>query len=102
PHRHPRALPSPPTRRSSDLLKPAASTAGNTVTLKSVWTESVLEADSRESALNGLRVFLGDPVRLHRDRLWLSRHDAEKTFLPLRSDEHTSALQSRANLVCRL
>lgn len=64
-------------------LKPAASTAGNTVTLRSVWTGIVLEADSRESALNGLRVFLGDPVRLHRGRLWLSRHDAEKTFLPL-------------------
>lgn len=64
-------------------LKPTASATGNKLTLQSAWTEIVLEADSREASINGLRVFLGDPVRLQRGRLWLSRHDGEKTFLPL-------------------
>lgn len=64
-------------------LKPTTAAAGNQLTLKSAWTEIVLEADSRESSINGLRVFLGDPVRLHRGRLLLSRHDVEKSFMPL-------------------
>lgn len=64
-------------------LKPTTDQKGTSLTLKSAWTEIVLEADNREAAINGLRVFLGDPVRLYRGRLWLSRHDADKTFTPL-------------------
>lgn len=64
-------------------LKPADAAPGSRLVLKSTWTEIALEADSRESSVNGLRVFLGDPVRQYRGRLLLSRHDAEKTFLPL-------------------
>jgi len=42
-----------------------------------------LEADSREARLNGVRVFLGDPVRVHKGGLYLSRLDAEKLLAPI-------------------
>ena len=42
-----------------------------------------LEADSRDARLNGVRVFLGDPVRVHKGGLYLSRLDAEKLLAPI-------------------
>ncbi|HEX2099551.1 MAG TPA: N-acetylmuramoyl-L-alanine amidase [Candidatus Synoicihabitans sp.] len=47
------------------------------------WTKIELEADKREISFNGLRVFLGDGVTLHRGGLWISRLDAEKLIAPL-------------------
>ncbi len=55
----------------------------------SAWTKIELEADKREMTLNGIRVFLGDPVVAHRKTLWVSRLDAEKLFGPLlKADEY--------------
>jgi N-acetylmuramoyl-L-alanine amidase len=42
-----------------------------------------LEADTRETTFNGLRLLLGDPTVLHRNGLWISRLDAEKLLGPL-------------------
>lgn len=53
------------------------------VRLGSAWTTIELEADRGEISYNGLRVFLGDGVLLHRGRLWVSRLDAEKLLGPL-------------------
>ncbi|MCF7688104.1 MAG: N-acetylmuramoyl-L-alanine amidase [Cephaloticoccus sp.] len=64
-------------------LKPAMGNAGHKLKLSSVWTTLELEADSRESAINGLRVFLGDPARFYKGALRISRLDAEKLFSPL-------------------
>jgi N-acetylmuramoyl-L-alanine amidase len=47
------------------------------------WSKLELEADKREFTFNGLRLFLGDAVLLHRNTLWLSRLDAEKLIGPL-------------------
>jgi N-acetylmuramoyl-L-alanine amidase len=64
-------------------LDPALTGSGRTLTLKSAWTKIVFDADSRECEVNGLRVFLGDAVRIHRGRIMLSRLDAEKLITPV-------------------
>jgi len=56
---------------------------GRTLTLKSAWHQLELEADTRGIRLNGVRIFLGEPVRLARGRLQLGRIDAEKLLTPL-------------------
>src|SRR5207302_11150964 len=77
PYGAPRPLPSFPTRRSSDLLAQAlASLARQTVT--------------RRVALDGL------------DRGEVGSFRATRRVTVWRSEEHTSELQSRENLVCRL
>ncbi len=57
--------------------------ANRRVRISSVWTTIELESDSRESLLNGMRVFLGEPVILRRSTLHLSRVDAERLFAPV-------------------
>lgn len=64
-------------------LKARRSDDGRKLTLKSNWTTIELEADTRESAINGVRVFLGEAVRDHRGALYVSRIDAEKLITPL-------------------
>jgi len=64
-------------------LKPEPSPDGKKLTLKSPWTEIVLEAGSREIAHNGLRIFLGDGVRHQKGHFLISKLDAEKVFVPL-------------------
>jgi N-acetylmuramoyl-L-alanine amidase len=51
--------------------------------LESRWTRLVLQADSRESRLDSLRLFLGDPTVLHRGTLWLARIDRERFLAPI-------------------
>lgn len=51
--------------------------------LKSETQRLEFEADTRESAINGLRVMLGEPVKLHKKALKLSRIDAEKFIGPM-------------------
>src|SRR5690606_40272606 len=91
-----------PTRRSSDL--------GDLVE-EPLETEGCLvdEPGETESALIHLGAELDDPVRQADeavadgpgDRLRVPEHRVE-VLLELRSEEHTSELQSRENLVCRL
>lgn len=40
-------------------------------------------ADTRECQVDGLRVFLGEAVRLHQRALWVSRIDTERLLLPI-------------------
>lgn len=42
-----------------------------------------LELDSRDSVANGVRVFLGDPVRGLKGRAWIARSDAELLLAPI-------------------
>lgn len=42
-----------------------------------------LNADSRETTINGLRVFLGAPTVLRADRLYVSKIDVERCLAPL-------------------
>src|SRR5690606_40476202 len=87
--RAPRALHSFPTRRSSDLSPPPPVRGDNDYDPN----EPVItanELNTRNAALSSARTvikFLGT----------LSRSSSKK-----RSEEHTSELQSRENLVCRL
>src|SRR5690606_41516911 len=85
-HGRPRYPPSFPTRRSSDLLDRSSSM-------------------SRDDRLGGaVRALLSvvdrlDPV----DRFGVVVFsDQARVLAPARSEEHTSELQSRENLVCRL
>ncbi|MBX3749810.1 MAG: N-acetylmuramoyl-L-alanine amidase [Opitutaceae bacterium] len=64
-------------------LKPLRSADGRKLTLKSNWTTIELEADTRECAINGVRVFLGEAIRDHRGALHVSRIDAEKLITPI-------------------
>jgi len=64
-------------------LKPQPSPDEKKLTLKSPWTEIVLERGSREIAYNGLRIFLGDGVRHQGGHFLISKIDAEKVFVPL-------------------
>src|SRR5690606_39307263 len=93
-------LPSFPTRRSSDLLfhvrRALVSVQGAGKSEKSLgW-----EAGSAD-----VRVSLAIFPRVLRDSEpgeALTRPVRRSTFCPSRSEEHTSELQSRENLVCRL
>src|SRR5206468_13005281 len=91
---HPRDLHSFPTRRSSDLK------------VDEVWTLSPGEAGELEPALDPASPLLASPVDARRIRD-LSATETERSFAPRdllagRSEEHTSELQSRSDLVCRL
>ncbi len=43
----------------------------------------VLRHDSRELSVNGMRVFTGDAIRRYKDRLFISRTDAESVLAPI-------------------
>lgn len=45
--------------------------------------QTELNVDSRETAVNGLRVFLGDKILLRNGHLYVSRTDAERALAPL-------------------
>ena len=49
----------------------------------SKWTSLEFEVDSRECAINTLRVFLGDPLRSHRGRAVIGLIDAERLLTPI-------------------
>jgi N-acetylmuramoyl-L-alanine amidase len=61
----------------------ATGPVGLRLSLRGAFHRLDLEADSREAWLNGVRVFLGDPVRVHKGGLYLSRLDADKLLTPI-------------------
>src|SRR5687768_18082744 len=84
PSRHNRALPSFPTRRSSDLGYPVfVAVLGGSV-------RAVRVAQALLDTSTALAVYL------------LALRFLRHPLAPLRSEEHTSELQSRLHLVCRL
>lgn len=64
-------------------LKPLALEGGQRLRFESAWTKIEIEADRREALVNGLRVFLGAPVVVHRRTLHLSKIDADRLFVPI-------------------
>jgi N-acetylmuramoyl-L-alanine amidase len=56
---------------------------GRRLTLADRTSKVELEATSREIAVNGLRIFLGDPIAARRGELYISRIDFERRLLPL-------------------
>src|SRR5690606_41695208 len=97
-----RVLPSFPTRRSSDLRFEFAEDA----MLAAIERRSDL-GDERRSRSQLRDVLQHDLLVQCRQvaknlAIGLDDHDLALDFLLLRSEEHTSELQSRENLVCRL
>src|SRR5690606_41545669 len=96
----PRLRPSFPTRRSSDLDRCG---------LPAMRYAASVHADAADRVCTGDRhgfVLVG-PRAARRDRadqltLAIDGHAAAEGYRVLRSEEHTSELQSRENLVCRL
>src|SRR5690606_40518439 len=99
-YRYPSALHSFPTRRSSDLFG-------------LIWIEAQVEAGIKPALAMG--VLINDSCRRHfiRGRFngdWrplhalpaIGQNPAFHYYAYYRSEEHTSELQSRENLVCRL
>src|SRR5207249_5353218 len=95
------ALHSFPTRRSSDLglptgvLAPSKPTCSNDIPFL-----SPSQTNSTDSMLSVLR--WNENRRLLLTRHSMSPMSLGAAFRPLRSEEHTSELQSRFDLVCRL
>lgn len=56
---------------------------GKTMRLQSATTRIDLEADKRDTVLNGLRVLMGEPAVFRGGTLYISRIDADKLFLPV-------------------
>lgn len=42
-----------------------------------------ITGDSRDFHVNGMRVFAGAPIRMHKNSLWISRIDAENLLAPI-------------------
>ncbi len=57
--------------------------AGNKFLLKNAGVTLAFEVDSREAAINGQRVFLGEAVRFSKGKPQLSRIDAESLLTPI-------------------
>lgn len=64
-------------------LQFAATDQGRSAILKGPGISAAFEADSREATLNGLRLFLGDPVAVASGVLCLSRVDFERAVAPV-------------------
>src|SRR5690606_41455913 len=84
-----RDLHSFPTRRSSDLIGPEAGTFGGTVVAQGTYSD-VLSSNSLTSQ------YLNETMKIEVPK----KRRTSKYYI--RSEEHTSELQSRENLVCRL
>src|SRR5690606_41941042 len=82
-----RDLHSFPTRRSSDLIAPAANECGSRLERRDPLTIRPPTARIGDC---------GHPMRSHTYQI------RSRSSRPGRSEEHTSELQSRENLVCRL
>src|SRR5699024_12315378 len=95
-----RLLPSFPTRRSSALFSPASHDrliffSSGCTTIGNSASDASKTSSRRILACHTHRVHLAAPVV----RLWLG---LAPMVSPQRSEEHTSELQSRFDLVCRL
>lgn len=60
----------------------------------------VFEADQRDCYLNGVRLFLSEPIVAARDTLWIAKVDLLKTISPLlRPGDHVAALPPPPRLI---
>src|SRR5690606_41771572 len=100
--RAPRALPPFPTRRSSDLA-PAALLDGAEVTPRLPPVVALLGVRGAGKSTVGAEVarHLGTPFVELDQRIEQAAGLSLGEIFELRSEEHTSELQSRENLVCR-
>lgn len=64
-------------------LKPEWLAPNTRLAFANRWTRIEIEYDKREALLNGLRVYLGDPVTARPGTLYLAQIDAEGLFAPI-------------------
>src|SRR5690606_41839752 len=98
----PRVRPSFPTRRSSDLRGGNRRSSRDPTFATRTGSSTIRAAGSRTSA-SAARVTFSDDHEDDHDQVnaaWTREEDP--TTARRRSEEHTSELQSRENLVCRL
>src|SRR5690606_40283113 len=96
-----RVLLSFPTRRSSDLYVGAACGHDIDASLKIAIAEGIIEGPR----IRACSAHIGTTGDVNDSRKWWRRFDSPGTDVFVdgpRSEEHTSELQSRENLVCRL
>jgi N-acetylmuramoyl-L-alanine amidase len=79
-------------------LKAAWSKGGTTMTLSDArGVRFTFESNQRDFYFDGLRVFLGEPVLIHKDSLWVSLLDVIKIVAPLfRPADHLAQLPAAA------
>src|SRR5204862_3863285 len=98
---YPLLLPSFPTRRSSDLPSMAAWSRSVSLTGPSLFPVGNTTASQKTAAINAGNISIPPWSRPHGGRLHQSGGGVS-TSSRTRSEEHTSELQSRRDLVCRL
>src|SRR5690606_40034285 len=97
-HAAPLDLPSFPTRRSSDLLRNSSSFFENAANPGGLVSGP---AGLSEDDADKLQTFFNTNFTGEKSGK-IAVIGADLKFTPFRSEEHTSELQSRENLVCRL
>lgn len=64
-------------------LQPQWLEANTRLAFSNRWTRIEIEFDKREALLNGLRIFLGDPITARPGTLYLAQIDADNLFAPI-------------------
>src|SRR5690606_40472813 len=95
----PRALPPFPTRRSPDLT--ASGKSALAMAIARTRPVEIVSVDSAQ-VYRGLDIGTAKPSAADREAVPHHLIDIRDPAEPYRSEEHTSELQSRENLVCRL
>lgn len=72
---------------------------GRTLVLTGPGTKAEIEADTRDITVNGLRIFLGNPVTIVRGDLYVSRIDFERCLAPLLRPGQGVALLAQPKII---
>jgi N-acetylmuramoyl-L-alanine amidase len=90
-------------REAGTLLgwKPVWNSPGTKLTLSGSEGRSIVfEHDERDCYYDGIRVFLSEPIVAHRETLWISKADFQKTLAPLlRPADYLAALPAPPRLI---
>jgi N-acetylmuramoyl-L-alanine amidase len=81
-------------------LKPTWIETGRRLQLASAYTRILIEVDRRELTLNGLRLFLGEPVVAHGGSLWIGDIDARTLLGPILRPAGVTRPPPRLRVIC--
>lgn len=81
-------------------LKPTWIETGRRLQLSSSYTRILIEEDRRELTLNGLRLFLGEPVVAHGGSLWIGEIDARTLLGPILRPAGAARPAPRLRVIC--
>ncbi len=77
----------------------AGATGSKKLTLTGRSTRAEFEADTRDISVNGVRVFLGDPIANSGGQLYVSRVDFERCLTPMLRPGHGIAVRPSSKII---